>query len=51
MIAAAIVSISLNPILYRLIDLLRSAGKRHPRVWNWLNVHLQAGMSDASKER
>jgi CPA2 family monovalent cation:H+ antiporter-2 len=52
LIAAAIVSISLNPILYRLIDFLEAQAKRHPRVWNWLNVHLQAGMSDAqAKEK
>jgi CPA2 family monovalent cation:H+ antiporter-2 len=42
LIAAAIVSISLNPILYRLID-FRSAGKTPSSCPNWLNVHLRQG--------
>ncbi|MEX0726257.1 MAG: cation:proton antiporter [Planctomycetaceae bacterium] len=36
-IAAAIVSISLNPILYRLIDVLEGWCKRSPRIGRWLN--------------
>lgn len=38
LIAAAIVSISLNPILYRLIDALEARAKHHPRLWRWLSV-------------
>lgn len=38
LIAAAIVSISLNPILYRLIDVLEDRSKRFPRLWRWLNA-------------
>jgi CPA2 family monovalent cation:H+ antiporter-2 len=37
LVAAAIVSISLNPILYRLIDSLESYAKRSPRLWRILN--------------
>lgn len=36
-VAAAIVSISLNPILYRLIDSLESYAKGSPRLWRLLN--------------
>ncbi len=38
LIAAAMLSISLNPILYRLIDPLDNWLKRHPFVWRWLNA-------------
>jgi CPA2 family monovalent cation:H+ antiporter-2 len=37
LIAAAIVSISINPILYRLVDLLEERAKHSPKLWNWLN--------------
>ncbi len=36
-IAAAIVSISVNSILYRLVDGLEVRAKRSPRLWKWLN--------------
>jgi CPA2 family monovalent cation:H+ antiporter-2 len=36
-VAAAIVSISLNPILYRLIDSLESYAKGSPRLWRLLH--------------
>src|SRR5262249_33096640 len=36
LVAAAIVSISLNPILYRLVDPLESGLARNPRLWRWL---------------
>jgi len=45
LVAAAIVSISLNPLLYRSIDLLEARTKRHPRVWRWLNGRVRAGVS------
>jgi CPA2 family monovalent cation:H+ antiporter-2 len=38
LIAAAIVSISLNPILYRLTDALEARAKRFPRLWRLLSV-------------
>ena len=37
-IAAAIVSISLNPVLYRLIDAMEDRAKHWPRLWFWLNT-------------
>ena len=38
LIAAAIVSISINPILYRLIDLMEDRAKHSPTLWRWLNA-------------
>lgn len=37
-VAAAIVSISLNSILYRLIDPIEAGARRLPRLWTWLNA-------------
>jgi CPA2 family monovalent cation:H+ antiporter-2 len=37
LIAAAIASISLNPILYRFIDAFEAWAKRRPGLWKWLN--------------
>jgi len=37
-LAAALVSISLNPILYRLVDGLERRAKRSPRLWRLLNA-------------
>ncbi|HEX5106196.1 MAG TPA: cation:proton antiporter [Pirellulaceae bacterium] len=37
LVAAAIVSISINPALYRLIDLMESRAKRSPRLWRLLS--------------
>lgn len=37
-IAAAIVSISLNPILYRLVDRLEARAKKSPRLWSWVST-------------
>ncbi|MBI2571448.1 MAG: cation:proton antiporter [Candidatus Schekmanbacteria bacterium] len=36
-IAAAIVSISLNPVFYRLIDVFAAQAKRWDRLWSWLS--------------
>ena len=44
LIAAAIVSISLNPLLYRLVDVFESRVKRSPRLWAWLNARSRAGL-------
>jgi CPA2 family monovalent cation:H+ antiporter-2 len=49
LIATAMLSISLNPVLYRLIDPLDHWLKRHPPIWRWLNawVAKDAGPGDA----
>jgi CPA2 family monovalent cation:H+ antiporter-2 len=38
LVAAAIVSISLNPLLYRLVRPLEAWASRRPRLWQWLNA-------------
>jgi CPA2 family monovalent cation:H+ antiporter-2 len=38
LIAAAIVSISLNPLLYRLVDFMEDRAKRSPRLSKWLSA-------------
>ncbi len=43
LVAAAIVSICLNPLAYRLIDPLEKWLQRHARLWRWPNAHTQAG--------
>jgi CPA2 family monovalent cation:H+ antiporter-2 len=37
LIAAAIVSISLNPVLYRMTDFFERQAKRRPTLWKWIN--------------
>jgi CPA2 family monovalent cation:H+ antiporter-2 len=44
LIAAAIISISINPILYRLVDWLEHHAKRSPRLWHWLNARTQMSL-------
>lgn len=54
LIAASIVSISLNPILYRLIDALEARAKSFPRLWRWLSVPPQVespGQSEGDPAR
>ncbi len=46
LIVAAIVSISLNPLFYRLIAVLESKLKRYPRLWE----RLSAGTASASED-
>jgi CPA2 family monovalent cation:H+ antiporter-2 len=43
LVAAAIVSISLNPLFFRTIDRLEAAAKRHPGLWRRLNGRARAG--------
>jgi CPA2 family monovalent cation:H+ antiporter-2 len=38
LVAAAIVSISLNPLLYRLVGPAEAWASRRPRLWRWLNA-------------
>jgi monovalent cation:H+ antiporter-2, CPA2 family len=48
LVAAAIVSISLNPLLYRLADPLEAWAARHPRLWRWLTARAHPRTSSAS---
>jgi CPA2 family monovalent cation:H+ antiporter-2 len=41
-VAAAIVSITLNPLLYRLIGPLERWAMQRPRLWRWLNARSQS---------
>ncbi len=41
-ITAAIVAITLNPILYRLVSPMESWAMRQPRLWNWLSSRTQS---------
>lgn len=45
LITAAIVSISINPLLYRLIGPLESWVKTKPRLWRWVNLLAPEGGS------
>lgn len=49
LIAAAIVSISINPILYRLVDLLEERAKHSPWLWNWLNARSKFAIAGPTK--
>jgi CPA2 family monovalent cation:H+ antiporter-2 len=42
LVAAAIVSIALNPILYRSVDPITGWAMRRPRLWAWLNRRVPA---------
>jgi CPA2 family monovalent cation:H+ antiporter-2 len=48
LVAAAIVSISLNPLLYRLIDPLEAWASRRPRLRRWLTARAHPRTSPAS---
>ncbi len=57
LVAAAIVSISLNPLLYRLVDPLEAWAVRRPRLWRLLTrratsptLHPSAAPSDSEAE-
>jgi CPA2 family monovalent cation:H+ antiporter-2 len=47
-VAAAIVSITLNPLLYRLIDPLERWAMQRPRLWRWLNARNQSRLHSAT---
>src|SRR5581483_4943659 len=49
LIAAALVSISLNPVLYPLIDVLEKHAKSAPRLWYILNARARLGLPSAGK--
>ncbi|MFO0849026.1 MAG: cation:proton antiporter [Gemmataceae bacterium] len=40
-VAAAILSITLNPVLYRLVDPAEAWAARRPRLWRWLTARSQ----------
>jgi CPA2 family monovalent cation:H+ antiporter-2 len=40
LVVTAIVSISLNPLLYRLVNPLEAWAARNPRLWKWLNAQV-----------
>lgn len=46
LVAAAIVSISLNPLLYRLVNPIEAWASRQPRLWRWLNCRVVQPMTD-----
>ena len=48
LVAAAIASISLNPLLYRLVDPLEFWAARHSRLWRWLTARVHSQASSAS---
>jgi K+:H+ antiporter len=41
LVAAAIVSITLNPLLYRLVDPAEAWAARRPRLWRWLTSRVR----------
>jgi CPA2 family monovalent cation:H+ antiporter-2 len=47
-VAAAIVSITLNPLLYRFIDPLERWAMQRPRLWRWLNARSQSRLKSAT---
>ena len=42
LVAAAIVSITLNPLLYRLVDPVEAWVARRPRLWGWLTTRTRS---------
>jgi CPA2 family monovalent cation:H+ antiporter-2 len=40
LVAAAIVSIVVNPLLYRMVDPVMAWASRQPRLWRWLNARI-----------
>jgi CPA2 family monovalent cation:H+ antiporter-2 len=50
LVAASIMSISLNPLLYRLVDPAEAWAARRPRFWQWLTMFTHAPTPDATAE-
>jgi len=50
LVAAAIISISLNPLLYRLVSPFETWVSRQPRLWRWLNARTLTTSRDAGSE-
>lgn len=51
LVAAAIVSISINPLLYRLVDPVEAWIARRPRLSRWLGKHAASRPATADPER
>ena len=49
LVAASILSISLNPLLYRLYSRLEEHAKRSPRLWRWLSAPSRRAWSQHSQ--
>ncbi len=49
LVACAIVSISINPILYRLVRPLEAWASRRPRLWRWLNRRVPPAVASPGK--
>lgn len=47
LITAAMISIALNPLLYRLVDPLEAWAAKQPRLWAWLNRRKRAASVSA----
>lgn len=48
LVAASIVSISLNPLLYRLVDPVEAWASRRPGIWRWLTWRVQLSPPDSA---
>jgi CPA2 family monovalent cation:H+ antiporter-2 len=51
LVAAAIISITLNPILYRYVDPFDAWAINHSRFWRWLNQRVRKKISASAKRR
>jgi CPA2 family monovalent cation:H+ antiporter-2 len=49
LVAAAIVSITLNPLLYRLVDPFTAWAAQRPKLWAWLNARVKTQLPDESR--
>ena len=50
LVGAAIVSISVNPLLYRCNDLFEGWARKRPRVWRWFGMRLYETDVDAPQD-
>jgi len=48
LVAAAIISITLNPLLYRWVNAIETWAARWPRLWSWLNTRVRTPCPSAS---
>jgi CPA2 family monovalent cation:H+ antiporter-2 len=51
LVAAAIISITLNPILYRGVDRFDAWAINHSRFWRWLNSRVRKKISASAKRK
>ena len=50
LVAGAIVSITLNPLIYRLIDPAEAWARRRPKLWAWLNSRVTQTIEAESQQ-